>query len=208
MKIYKAEVGMLATNCYLAVNEENGQAVVFDPGADVETILEMAGEAQAEIVAILLTHGHNDHIGAVAELKRVTGAKVYISEVDADCLTRADKNLSLFMGDSVQSATADYILHDGELLSLAGMEFKVLATPGHTGGGVCFYNESAEVVFVGDTIFCESIGRTDLPGGSYRELLTSIKNKILTLPDATGLLPGHGPATTVDWEKRRNPFLQ
>lgn len=208
MKIYKAEVGMLATNCYFAVNEELGEGVIVDPGGDCDTILQMAEHAKAKITAIFLTHGHSDHIGALNELRQATGAEVYISEADSDCLCKADKNLSFFVGYGIECAPAEHIVADGDVLEVAGMKFNVLATPGHTKGGVCYQHEADGVIFVGDTVFCESIGRTDLPGGSYKEILLSIRTKLLVLADDVKLLPGHGPATTVGWERRRNPFLQ
>ena len=208
MKVYKAEVGMLATNCYFAVNEELGEGVIVDPGGDCDTILAMAEHAKAKIVAIFLTHGHSDHIGALNELRQATGAPVYVSSEDADCLLKADRNLSFFIGVGIQCAPAENIVSDGQELEVAGLKFKVLATPGHTNGGVCYCNEESGTIFVGDTVFCESIGRTDLPGGSYKEILQSIKTKILVYGDDVKLLPGHGPATTVGWERRRNPFLQ
>lgn len=208
MKIYHETVGMLATNCYFAVNEKTGEGVVFDPGGDYSLIVEMVKQAKAKVVAIVLTHGHSDHIAAVDELRKNTGAPVYIGAYDADCLTQPKSNLSFFIGHDVKYEPADYLVHDGDILNLADMQFKCLATPGHTKGGFCYYCEPAKVVFAGDTIFCESIGRTDLPGGSYKELLTSIKTKLMLLSDDVHLLPGHGPSTSVGWERRRNPFLQ
>lgn len=208
MKIYSREVGHIGTNCYVVVNEKDGECFVVDPGGDCDVIMKMAADAKAKITAILLTHGHSDHIGALDELRKATGAAVYMSEGDAECLTSPTTNLSAFWGMNMTSAPAENYVEDGEAIFVAGMELKCLATPGHTKGGVCYYSKEFGVAFVGDTIFCESIGRTDFPGGSYSGLLDSIKSKLLTLDDDVTLLPGHGPKTTVGWERRRNPFLQ
>lgn len=206
MKVYVLEVGMLATNCYIAVNEELKEGVVVDPGGDAERIIEQIKKLGITVKAIFITHGHSDHIMALSEVRKATGAPVYVSREDADMLTKADRNLSIYINNGLECDPAEHFYGDGDVLTVAGMEFTVYATPGHTKGGVCI--KCGDIVFCGDTVFCESIGRTDLPGGSYKEILQSIKNKILPMADDTKLLPGHGPATTVGWERRRNPFLQ
>ena len=190
----------------MVINEEQKKGVVIDPGGDADQILEKIKQKGITIEAIFLTHGHSDHIMAVDEVREVTGAKVYISEADADMLTKASSNLSVYMGAGREFKAADEFLIDGETITAAGLKFQVVATPGHTKGGICLL--CGDTVFCGDTIFSESIGRTDLPGGSYSQILHSIKTKIMVLPDEMKLLPGHGPATTIGWERRRNPFLQ
>ena len=197
---------MLATNCYIAVNEELKEGVVVDPGGDAERIIEQIKKLGITVKAIFITRGHSDHIMALSEVRKATGAPVYVSREDADMLTKADRNLSIYINNGLECDPAEHFYGDGDVLTVAGMEFTVYATPGHTKGGVCI--KCGDIVFCGDTVFCESIGRTDLPGGSYKEILHSIKNKILPMADDTKLLPGHGPATTVGWERRRNPFLQ
>jgi len=206
MQVHSMEVGPIGTNCYIVVNEKNKEAVMVDPGGDPERLIALIGKLGVSIKAIMLTHGHMDHIGAVAEMKEFTKAPIYISEKDDNMLDNPESNLAAFMGTELHCPPADYHYDQGDKLTIAGMEFKIYATPGHTPGGVCIHTDDS--VFCGDTIFCESVGRTDFPGGSYMTLVESIKDRILVLPDKTKLYPGHGPSTTVDWEKRRNPFLQ
>ena len=188
MKIIAMEVGLIGTNCYLVINEEQKTGVVIDPGGDAEQILEKIRQKGIAIEAIFLTHGHSDHIMAVDEVREATGAKVYISEADAGMLTKASSNLSIYMGAGREFKATDEFLVDGETITAAGLKFQVVATPGHTKGGVCLV--CGDTVFCGDTIFSESIGRTDLPGGSYSQILHSIKTKIMVLPDEMKLLPG------------------
>lgn len=206
MKIIAMEVGYIATNCYIAINEATHHGVIIDPGGDAARIMEAVNKENVTIDAIFLTHGHGDHIMALSEVAEKTGAPVYISREDAPMLTDPVGSLAAYIGGGALKKTADKFYADGDEVEAAGMKFKVLATPGHTPGGVCLM--TGDVVFCGDTIFAESIGRTDFPGGSYKQLLQSIKEKILPLADDVKLLPGHGPATTVGWERRRNPFLQ
>ncbi|MCC8140714.1 MAG: MBL fold metallo-hydrolase [Lachnospiraceae bacterium] len=200
-------VGKLATNCWLLVNEDTKEALVFDPGEEVPRIKRKADEQGWTICAILLTHGHMDHIGGVEELKELSGAKAYALKEEQDFLEDAKKNLSVFIGGRAVKLTVDELLHDGQELTLCGITLKVLHTPGHTPGGTSYYCEQAGCVFAGDTLFEESVGRSDFPGGSPSALIRGIREKLFVLPEETRVCPGHGAETTIGHEKKYNPFL-
>ena len=207
MKIYRIVVGPIQENCYLIKNEQTGEGIIVDPGDEGGRI--MRGVEQAgigKVTAIFITHGHGDHISAFDEVKKATGAKVYMSREDAPMLRVWNSSLSYSTDRNKKFDPPDVYFEDGMTVTEAGMTFRIAATPGHTKGGVCIIGDGC--VFCGDTVFLESVGRTDLPGGSYDAILESIRTKILTLPDEYVLYPGHGPETTVGWERRRNPFLQ
>ncbi|MCD8362736.1 MAG: MBL fold metallo-hydrolase [Lachnospiraceae bacterium] len=200
-------VGNLATNCWFLVNEDNKEALVFDPGEEAARIKKKADDNGWKICAILLTHGHMDHIGGVEELKEWSGAKAYALEEERDFLEDSKKNLSVFIGGRSVKLTVDELLRDGQELTLSGITLKVLHTPGHTPGGASYYCEQAGCVFAGDTLFEESVGRSDFPGGSSSALIRSIREKLFLLPDETRVCPGHGAETTIGHEKQYNPFL-
>ena len=207
MKIYRVVVGPIQENCYIIKNDETNEGIIIDPGDEGDRIMTAVEKAGIKSVpAIFITHGHGDHVSALDEVKAATGAKVYMSEEDAPMLRAWNSSLSYSTNRNKKFDPPDVFFKDGQKLTAAGMDFTIAATPGHTKGGVCIIGDG--IVFCGDTVFLESIGRTDLPGGSYDAILESIKTKILTLPDDYKLLPGHGPTTTVGWERRRNPFLQ
>ena len=163
-------------------------------------------QEKIHLEAILLTHGHGDHIGAVDALRDAMGAKLWIHAADAPMLSEAKKNLSVFMGFSIETRPADHFLTDGQMLSVAGISLQVFHTPGHTPGGVCFYLEN--ILFSGDSLFAESVGRCDFPGASSAQLIAALQEKIMCLPDETKVYPGHGPATSIGWERLYNPYLQ
>lgn len=206
MKIYTLPVGDLQSNCYIIANEENKQAIIVDPGAEAGKILKFLQQHELQTVAILLTHGHADHIDALDKVREQLKVPVYIHEADVEMLTDGNKNLSTFITGPRVFKPAEHMLTDGQRLNLAGIEIYVVHTPGHTLGGCCFI--IGDDVITGDTIFRDSIGRTDFPGGSYKQLMNSIKQQLFGLPDHTRLYPGHGPATDVGYEKRHNPFIQ
>jgi glyoxylase-like metal-dependent hydrolase (beta-lactamase superfamily II) len=206
MKIKHFVVGVVGTNCYLAVREDTKECLIIDPGDQGEMLAEKIRAGGFTPAAILLTHGHFDHIMGVEALRREFSIPVYVHEDDADMLHTPEKNCGDMIGRTV-SLTADKTVRDGEKLNLAGFEIQVLHTPGHTPGGVCYYFPEEGVVFSGDTLFCESVGRTDLPGGSMSELMRSVREKVLSLPDLTVVYPGHGEPTKISTEKQYNPFL-
>lgn len=205
MKIVQMTVGALGVNCYIVFNEQTKEAIVIDPGDRAEDILSKIEAESLGVKYIVNTHGHADHIGANRALKEKTGAKIAIHELDAPMLTDAKLNLSLFMGGEVLSDAADIILKDGDTIDIGGEALTVIHTPGHTKGGVCLL--WGETLFSGDTLFAESVGRCDFPGGDMRELIDGIQHKLMKLPDSVRVLPGHGPGTSIGRERTRNPYI-
>jgi glyoxylase-like metal-dependent hydrolase (beta-lactamase superfamily II) len=199
-------VGMIQANCYILADEDSREAVVIDPGGDAPVILKTLQDRKLTPVAILATHGHFDHVEALASLKRATGAPIYLHKADLP-LVQGMASQGRFFGVQVEPAPApDRFLEDGDEIACGGLTIKVMHTPGHSPGSVAFRVDNA--VFVGDLLFAGSIGRTDLQGGDYDTLIRSVREHIFSLPDDTVVYPGHGPATTVGAEKRTNPFFR
>ena len=206
MKIIQLEVGSLGTNCYIAYCENTKKAVIIDPGGDAAKILAAVTREGLLVEAVINTHGHADHVLANVKVQEATGAPLWIHSADAYMLGSGSRNLSAFLGGATSCGKADRLLADGEVLPIGDFTLTVLHTPGHTPGGISLLFD--KTVFVGDTLFAESIGRTDFPGGSYSQLIHSIQTKLMALDDEVKAYPGHGPATTIGWERRQNPFIQ
>lgn len=201
-------VGALETNCYL-VADENGQTAVIDPGAESERILRTATAHSMSIQTILLTHGHYDHIAAVNEIRRQTGAKLMIHQLDAEMLSDSGKNLATLFASAIPPvADADRLLIDGDIIAVGDLTFEVLHTPGHSKGSVCYLCKEGreEALFCGDTLFYLSCGRTDCYGGDDRIIVASL-SRLAGLPYDGTAYCGHGPATTLAFERANNPYM-
>lgn len=206
MYLDRIPAGVYAVNCYLIACKKTKKAAVIDPGGDAEEIVEKIKKKGFELEYIILTHGHGDHIGGVPKIKELTGAKILIHKEDEYLVKSAAKNLSSLMSGPDIAFEVDELLEDGHTISVGENELTVIHTPGHTPGGICI--KTGDMIFTGDTLFAGSIGRTDLEGGSYEEIISSIKNKLIIYNDKTKVFPGHGPESTVGIEKKRNPFIR
>ena len=199
-------VGSMGTNCYLAWCPENKEALVIDPGFEPEAILREIEALGLKVKFIVNTHGHMDHIGGNQELHSVLGAPIAIGSEDAVMLTDPRYNLSNMMRKPVLSPAPQVLLREGDSLDFGACSLQVLSTPGHTPGGISLYGNG--LLFCGDTLFKQSIGRSDLPGGDHSQLIQAIKTKLLPLPEETRVLPGHGPESLIGRERALNPWLQ
>ena len=200
-------VGPLQCNCTLLGDEEAGEVIVIDPGDEVSRIYRRIVGFGLKLKQILVTHAHIDHVGGALKLKRLTGAPILLNENDLPLLKMMEQQAA-WLGVPTPEVTApDDSLVDGMQVGLDRYPARVIHTPGHTQGSVCLHFEPLKMVIAGDTLFAGSIGRTDLPGGNSRHIIHSIETRLMVLPDATRVLPGHGPATTIGAERNSNPFL-
>ena len=207
IKIKTVVVGAYQVNCFLVWDNESSDGIIIDPGEQADLIVSNIDACGFTPKGILLTHGHFDHTAAVETLRAKYNIPLYAGKGEEELLTNASLNGSAMFGAEVSLAMPEHLLEDESPLTIGSLEFRVLATPGHSPGGVCFLHESEGVLFCGDTLFAQSIGRTDLPGGSMQVLMNSIEKKIMSLPDSVVCCPGHGPATTVGAERTSNPFI-
>ena len=203
-------IGDFETNCYcLRSDESSRECVLIDTGLDDTDIVNIFEENQFLPLVLIITHGHFDHIAGINAMReKFPDMKVYIHKLDAAALEDPNVSLAYFTGDTFTAKPADVLVEEGDLIEQAGIRLQVLHTPGHTPGGISLYSPEDGVVFSGDALFADSVGRTDFPGGNTTQLIEGIKKNPLTLPETTKVFPGHGPSTTIAREKKYNPFIK
>ena len=200
-------VGLLGCNCTVLGDEDSREAIVVDPGYDIPRILAVLAKHQLTVKQIVVTHAHIDHIASALDLKQITGAPILYRQADLPLIAMMDMQAGWLNLAVPKVMPPDHSPEDGEHVSVRGIEATVLHTPGHTEGSLCLHVPAANLLLAGDTLFAGGVGRTDLPGGNTEKLLGSIRERLLPLPDATQVIPGHGPATTIARERATNPFL-
>jgi glyoxylase-like metal-dependent hydrolase (beta-lactamase superfamily II) len=201
-------VGLLQCNCSIFGDEQTREAIVIDPGDEIERITAVLNKHGLTVKAIVVTHAHIDHIAGAKKLRALTGAPVYLNERDQPLLDALDVQARWLGMESAERTDVDANASDGTVLQLGTADFQVMHTPGHTQGSLSIWIPPENKLVAGDTLFRDSIGRTDLPGGNTRQILSSIKTRLLELPDETVVIPGHGPITTIGREREQNPFLR
>lgn len=205
-KVKRIVLGAVSTNCYILYHDDTKHAVVFDPADDAGRIADIVHELGLCVDAIMLTHGHFDHILAAGELRQLWNCKVMAHEDEEDVAADVQLNLSVQFGAGY-TLKIDETLTDKQEINIAGFDMQVLHTPGHTKGSTCYYLQKEGIIFSGDTLFAGSVGRSDFPTGSGAVLLRSVREKLMPLPDETQVLPGHGDTSTIGYEKENNPFI-
>jgi hydroxyacylglutathione hydrolase len=201
-------VGLLHCNCSVFGDEQTREAIVVDPGDDIEEIRKILARHQLHVKAIVITHAHIDHIGGAAKLKAITGAPVYMNDNDQPLYDHLDQQAAWLGMEPPERTEIDVTAREGDKLTLGETGFEILHTPGHSQGSISLWIPAENKLIAGDTLFRDSIGRTDLPGGDHRQILRSIADKLLVLPDDAVVVPGHGSMTTIARERAMNPFLQ
>lgn len=201
-------VGPLQCNCSVVGDEQTHEAMVIDPGDQIDDILAILKQENLKLTQIVITHAHIDHVGGAMKLKAATGAPILMNKDDQALLKMLDVQATWIGMRPPGAVVVDESLPDGSVLKIGAIPANVIHTPGHTEGSICLYMPEQQTLVAGDTLFAGSIGRTDLPGGSYDKIIRSIHTRVLALPDDTKVVPGHGPTTTIGQERESNPFLQ
>lgn len=206
MILKKLIVGQLQSNTYIVGDEDTKEVLVIDPGDERKKIFKEISDNGYKVKYIVATHGHGDHVGAVNYIREKTNAKVAIHEEDLQNMTDSSRNLSFYLGEDIEIHDVEVLLKDNDEIKVGKYTYKVIHTPGHTPGSICLLVENK--LFSGDTLFYTSIGRTDLPGGNFNSLINSIKEKLYILDDNVQVYPGHGPDSSIGFEKKNNGFVR